>query len=150
MPPTMQKHAEDKKKNPPKKLEVEYSFKPDIGPAVTGKMLEQRAMRFQRELAKKKGQKTQTKPESPNFVKRPPKILERPFVNEGTQQKSEDKYTEAMRKLAATLSKQDSASMNPSSTKAAQLSQAKRRSEIQEKRKREEDLKKAEEDRKKA
>lgn len=100
MPPTMQKWADRKKQEPPKKLEVEYSFKPDIGPTVTGKQLEARAMRFQRELAKKKGQKTQTQPKSPNFQKRPQKILDRPFVNEG-EQKPVDKYAEAMKKLAA-------------------------------------------------
>lgn len=41
MPPTMQKHADRKKQEPPKKLEVEYSFKPDIGPRVTAKQLEE-------------------------------------------------------------------------------------------------------------
>ena len=89
MPPTMQKHADRKKQEPPKKLEVEYSFKPDIGntsPSYVkriGKILQSRQEKFQRELAKKKGQKTQTEPKSPDFIKRPPKILERPFVNEG-------------------------------------------------------------------
>lgn len=39
MPPTMQKHADRKKQEPPKKLEIEYSFKPDIGPPVTAKQL---------------------------------------------------------------------------------------------------------------
>ena len=37
MPPTMQKYADRKKQEPPKKPEIEYSFKPDIGPTVTGK-----------------------------------------------------------------------------------------------------------------
>jgi hypothetical protein len=37
MPPTMQKYADRKKQEPPKKPDIEYSFKPDIGPAVTGK-----------------------------------------------------------------------------------------------------------------
>lgn len=37
MPPTMQKHADRKKQEPPKRLDVEYSFKPDIGPRVTAK-----------------------------------------------------------------------------------------------------------------
>lgn len=37
MPPTMQKHADRKKQEPPKKLQEEYSFKPAIGPYVTGK-----------------------------------------------------------------------------------------------------------------
>lgn len=55
MPPTMQKHADRKKQEPPKKLEVEYSFKPDLGPRVTAKQLQEQAERFQRELAKKKG-----------------------------------------------------------------------------------------------
>lgn len=39
MPPTMQKHADRKKQEPPKKLDIEYTFKPDIGPTVTGEML---------------------------------------------------------------------------------------------------------------
>jgi len=54
MPPTMQKHADRKKQEPPKKLQEEYSFKPDIGPQVTGKMLRDKAERFQAELVKKK------------------------------------------------------------------------------------------------
>merc|ERR1712166_1366836 len=40
MPPTMQKHADRKKQEPPKKLDIEYTFKPDIGPTVTGEMLQ--------------------------------------------------------------------------------------------------------------
>jgi len=83
MPPTMQKHADRKKQEPPKKLDVEYTFKPDIGPPVTGEMLQARAERFQHDLAKKKGQKTQTQPRSPKFVKRTTKFLERSYVNEG-------------------------------------------------------------------
>lgn len=39
MPPTMQKYADRKKQEPPKKLDVEYTFKPDIGPPVTAKQL---------------------------------------------------------------------------------------------------------------
>ena len=39
MPPTMQKYADRKKQEPPKKPEVEYTFKPDIGPTVTAKQL---------------------------------------------------------------------------------------------------------------
>ena len=39
MPPTMQKWADRKKQEPPKKLEVEYSFTPDIGVPVTAKQL---------------------------------------------------------------------------------------------------------------
>jgi len=58
MPPTMQKHADRKKQEPPKKPYVEYSFKPEIGEMITGKKLKEKAERFQRELAKKKGQKT--------------------------------------------------------------------------------------------
>ena len=55
MPPTMQKHADRKKSEPPKLLPEEYPFKPTIGPQVTGKMLADRAAKFQQELAKKKG-----------------------------------------------------------------------------------------------
>lgn len=58
MPPTMQKWADRKKQEPPKKPDVVYTFKPDIGPAVTAKELRDKAEKFQRELAKKKGQKT--------------------------------------------------------------------------------------------
>lgn len=71
MPPTMQKWADRKKQEPPKKQEEVYSFKPKIGPDVTGKQLQQRAQRFHHELQKKKGQKTQTQAESPKFQKRP-------------------------------------------------------------------------------
>jgi len=40
MPPTMQKHADRKKQEPPKKvLDDECTFKPKTGPYVTGKML---------------------------------------------------------------------------------------------------------------
>ena len=100
MPPTMQKYADRKKQEPPKKPDVEYSFKPDIGPTVTGKMLREKAERFQKELAKKKGQKTKTLPQSPNFVKRSSKILDRSYVNEGSQPAPVDKHTAAMKKLA--------------------------------------------------
>jgi len=51
-------------------------------------------------LARKKGQKTHTVPKSPEFVKRPAKIIDRPAYNEGERTDKEDKYTEAMRKLA--------------------------------------------------
>lgn len=102
MPPTMQKHADRKKQEPPKKLEIEYTFKPDIGAQVTGKQLREKAERFQRDLAKKKGQKSQTKPRSPNFVQRSSKMLDRPYVNEGEIPKVEDKLTTLMKKLAAT------------------------------------------------
>jgi len=101
MPPTMQKYADRKKQEPPKKPEIEYSFKPDIGPTVTGKQLREKAERFQRELAKKKGQKTQTLPQSPNFVKRSSKILDRSYINEGDQVPPLDKATAAMKALAA-------------------------------------------------
>lgn len=62
MPPTMQKWADRKKQEGPKKTQEEYSFKPNIGPSVTAKELRDKAEKFQRELAKKKGQKTQTQP----------------------------------------------------------------------------------------
>lgn len=134
MPPTMQKHADRKKQEPPKKMEVEYSFRPDIGPPVTAKQLQEQAERFQRELAKKKGQKTQTKPESPKFQKRPPKTLDRPSLNEGTRT-GLDKYTEQMKKLAQSVrSMEGTVQTNPSSTKAVALSQQKRRQELQQKR----------------
>lgn len=123
MPSSMQKHAENKKKQDQlKKPREEYTFKPDIGPGVTGAQLKAKQERFQKELAKKKGQKTQTVPKSPDFIKRPQKILDRPFVNEGEHQKPEDKYANAMKKIAS-MSNNDAASQfNPSSTKAAQLS----------------------------
>lgn len=46
MPPTMQKYADRKKREAQIKPTVEYSFKPEIGPRVTGKMLRERAERF--------------------------------------------------------------------------------------------------------
>lgn len=148
MPPTMQKYADRKKQEPPARPYEEYTFKPDIGPRVTGKMLQEKAERFQRELAKKKGQKTQTQPKSPKFEKRPNKILDRSYANEGETEKQEDKYTAAMRKLAAEAMKNaEHSQTNPSSTKAVSMSQAKRRAEIQEKRKREEAVKQENEDR---
>ena len=64
-------------------------------------MLEERARKFQTELAKKKGQKTQTVAASPKFVQRPPKFLDKPFVNEGAQTAPLDKATALMKRLAA-------------------------------------------------
>lgn len=46
-------------------------------------MMNDRYERFNRELAKKRGQKTQTVPKSPKFIKRPQKIIEKPFADEG-------------------------------------------------------------------
>lgn len=92
MPPTMQKWADRKKSEDPKLLPEEYPFKPTIGRQVTGKMLAAQAAKFHAELAKKKGQKTQTKPRSPNFVERPKKVLDKDFVNEGPR-KQIDKQT---------------------------------------------------------
>ena len=137
MPPTMQKHADRKKQEPPKKPYVEYSFKPEIGPMVTGNDLRAKAERFQRELAKKKGQKTQTQPRSPNFVKREAKILDREHYNEGGPPKTVDKFAEAMKKLVEREQNGTTKKSNPTSTKGVALFQAKRRNEIQEKRKKE-------------
>lgn len=100
-------------------------------------MLASAAAKFHAELAKKKGQKTQTKPRSPDFVQRPKKVLDKDFVNEGTQ-KPVDKQALLMQQLAA-RAKQTRAgdgessmkNMNPASTKATALSQARRRVEIQ-------------------
>ena len=148
MMPTMLKHAERKKQEPVKKLQEEYSFKPDIGPEVTGKQLKEKAERFHRELLKKKGQKTQTKPSSPNFVKRPTKILDRSYINEGESSKPTDKALAAMKKLAqAPRGEETQAEKNPMSTKAVQMSQAKRREDILAKKKQEEAQKKSEDDR---
>jgi len=154
MPPTMQKHADRKKSEPPKLLPEEYPFKPTIGPQVTGKMLADRAAKFQQELAKKKGQKTQTQPRSPDFVKRPSKMVEKPFINEGDQ-RGTDKQKMLMQRLAATAKSSraggdgESAGTvkNPSSTKAAALSQMKRRAEIQKRQAEQERLAKEERDR---
>ena len=137
MPPTMQKWADRKKSEPPKLLPEEYPFRPTIGRQVTGKMLASAAAKFHAELAKKKGQKTQTKPRSPDFVQRPKKVLDKDFVNEGTR-KPVDKQALLMQQLAA-RAKQTRAgdgessmkNMNPASTKATALSQARRRVEIQ-------------------
>jgi hypothetical protein len=81
-------------------------------------------------------------------VKRSSKILDRSYINEGDQQKPLDKATAAMKALAA-QAKSESAlqTVNPPSTKAALASQAKRRQEIQDKKKREEAEKKANVDR---
>jgi hypothetical protein len=46
MPPTMQKWADRKKQEPPKKPDVVYTFKPDIGPPVTAKELRDKAEKF--------------------------------------------------------------------------------------------------------
>ena len=117
---------------------------PDIGPTVTGKQLREKAERFQRELAKKKGQKSQTLPQSPKFIKRASKILDRSYINEGDQPKPLDKATAAMKALAAAAKTESAMStVNPPSTKAALAGQAKRREEIQEKKKKEEAEKKA-------
>ena len=97
---------------------------------VTGKMLKEKAERFQRELAKKKGQKTQTQPRSPNFVQRATKILDREHYNEGEVAKVEDKFALAMKKLVQTSSSATEKKANPTNTKGVALFQAKRRAEL--------------------
>ena len=95
MPATMQKHADRKKQEPPKQLQEVYSFKPEIGPMVTGEQLKAKADRFHEDMDKKKSQKTKTKPRSPNFIKRPSRVLDRSYINEGeslrTMQTQKDK-----------------------------------------------------------
>lgn len=99
-------------------------------------------------MAKKKGQKTQTKAESPRWAPRnSSKVLDRPYINEGEGQKDEKKMAQAMKQLAAAAKSQAATQVNPSSTKAMNLSQAKRRTEILEKRKQEEASQKADADR---
>lgn len=71
MPESMQKYAEKKKKEAlqggSKLQQEQYSFKPDIGPPVTAAMLKAQQDKFQKELAKKKGQKTGTQQIPFNF-----------------------------------------------------------------------------------
>lgn len=69
-------------------------------------------------------------------MKRPSKVLDKDFVNEGDQ-RPVDKQALLMQKLAATARSarfgdgESSKNINPASTKATALSQAKRRAEIQ-------------------
>ena len=57
MPPSMQKWADKKAQEAPKKLEVEYSFKPKITqtPANVGEVLQKKADAFHNELKNKQG-----------------------------------------------------------------------------------------------
>ena len=154
MPEAMQKYAEKKKKEAlsSNKLQPEqYSFKPDIGPPVTAAQLKAQQDKFQKELAKKKGQKTGTQQIPFNFSERPEKIIDRVKYDEPSKlQDHEDEVTKRMRKLAETAKSHSdlaSSNMNPPSTKAVSLSQLKRRSDILDKRKRQEELAKIDEER---
>jgi len=88
MPETMQKHADRKKGETPKLMQEQYSFKPEIGPMVTGEQLKHKADKFHEDMDKKKSQKTKTKPVSPNFIKRPSRVLDRSYINEGESLKA--------------------------------------------------------------
>lgn len=89
MPPSMQKWADKKAQEAPKKLEVEYPFKPKITPTAAnhGEALRKKADAFHNELKNKQGQKKKVMPVSPDFPskKRPQKPLPRPALNEGSQ-----------------------------------------------------------------
>jgi len=110
---------------------------------VTGDQLKAKADRFHEEMDKKKSQKTKTKPQSPNFIKRPSRVLNRDYINEGESMRAlqKEKQAAALRKLAASAKEGPAGEKNPVSTKAVQKTQEKRREEIQAKKKAEEDAK---------
>lgn len=76
--------------------------------------------KFEEKLNRKKSQMAVTKPQSPNFTKSKSRPLERDYVNEAQPQP--DKYQTLQPKRPS-----DKPVKQPSSTRAMELSQAKRR-----------------------
>lgn len=136
MPSRMQKDL-DRKKSEPKQDPTAhlYTFKPKIGEVVTGEMFKAMQRKFEEKLNRKKSQIAVTKPQSPKFTKSKSRPLERDYVNE-TQPKPEKFQTTKPPKIQEKPVKQ------PSSTRAMELGQEKRRKDIVAKLQKEEEKRK--------
>lgn len=139
MPPTMQKWADRKKQEPSKLVQEEYSFMPQRGPDFSAAKMKKKQDRFNAELAKNRESKKVVVARSPNFQKRPTKLLDKPFVDEGNRPVPLDTHTLMFKKLAEKFRQQanaadgESTQKAPKSTKAVMKGAQKRREEINEK-----------------
>ena len=100
--------------------------------------------KFLEKLNKRKGEFVPVRPQSPNFTKTKSKPLERQYLNEGvglpmSVSQPEDKFKAALAKQASAAATNKSVKP-PSSTRAVELAQKRRRDEME--------AKKAEEERK--
>lgn len=127
-----------------------FSHKPKINELVTAEQFQKKQESFMKQLNKKKSQKQQTEPRSPNFTKKQTKTLEREYLNENYQQtkrsESADKFKNALFKSVSKMV-DDKAAANPSSTKAMNFMMQKRREELEEKKLKDEMKKKEDQDR---
>lgn len=153
MPSRMQRDQDRKAQLPPPKLEEEYSFQPKINKPKTAEQYKKMQKKFEENMQKKKSQMTVTRPISPNFTKKQSKPLERTYVNEGDPKKlaaaalGEDKLKATLAKSMRSTRPPSGPVQQPSSTRAMALGQARRREEIEAKKKQEEDLRKEDQDR---
>ncbi len=128
---------------PPKKIDADqqYTFQPKINEVVTREDFKKAQDKFNSKLNKKKSQQTVTRPKSPNFQKTSTKGLEREYLNEDGGKAIADKFKSALMKKvhgAATSMMDDKGAQNPSSTKSMTHLMARRREELEEKRRQEE------------
>jgi len=123
MPSRMQQDADNKKQNPKKLKQEEYTFKPQINEPKTAAMFKRMQDTFLEKLNKRKGEFVPVRPQSPNFTKTKSKPLEREYLNEGQGlpvSASEDKFKAALAKQMSVTATNKSAKP-PSSTRAVEL-----------------------------
>lgn len=93
--------------------------------------------KFLEKLNKKKGELTTTQPRSPNFTKTKSKPLDRQYLNEGaglgmSASQPEDRFKTALAKQLQTGGLSSTKAVKPpSSTKAVELAQKRRRDEME-------------------
>ena len=132
MPSRMQKAANREKEKPSKSLQAEqYSFQPKINEAVTSEMFKTMQRKFEAKLNRKKSQMAVTRPKSPDFQKQKQRPLQRDFVNEAPPQI--DKPPSLTPKAAPKSNDlpYEKVVKQPSKTRAMELSQKRRRDEIE-------------------
>ena len=127
---------------PPKVVQEQYSFKPDIGKGLSVEQLKKQQTQFAKKMEK---QKTDSRARfAENLAKekawaeehikpeKPAKIIDRDYMNENTKSKGPN----AMEKYLASVAKSQSGagSKPPESTKAVAMAQLKRREELNKKR----------------
>lgn len=136
----MQQDADNKKQNPKEVKREEYSFKPSINEPKTGAMFKKMQDKFLEKLNKRKGEYMPVQPQSPNFTKTKSKPLQREYLNEGiagSASAPEEKFKAALAKQMS-MAKSLQSVKPPSSTKAVELAQKRRREDMESKKAQEE------------
>lgn len=136
----MQQDADNKKQNPKEVKRDEYSFKPQINEPKTAAMFKKMQDKFLEKLNKRKGEYMPVQPQSPNFTKTKSKPLQREYLNEGlagSASAPEDKFKAALAKQMS-MAKSLQSVKPPSSTKAVELAQKRRREDMESKKAQEE------------